>query len=551
MIAVPGVAQISELMRDARISAGAFPRMAQRDSRFRPPPSPQASYSLDYSIRNQGMLENIWAIANQLIVDAPLVRTGLDTRVALSRIMDCNPEPRTLDADLNRELKEAWSSHANNPVNCDVEAKRTFAELSACAFWLHGAHGDCSAPILPNSAIKVCEAWRMRSPNTNTSDPRWGFLGVVKDSDGKAVKYWLTKELRDPYDVVKINDVEAYDAFDKKGNQIFLHPLPLGRSSSRGLSLLAPVADLLYMQMDGQFSQIVRENIACCAMFAEEMSKEGWGILKTMVKDDPKALQQWFDAVRKTWKAGPGAIRKLPPETKLVAVNAQVSPANWQAINDFMTMALAVNLDCPALAITLNAKDANFSQFRNVVHQSKMRFEVVRQWWIPQWHKPVYEHVVRRLAAQKSEFGSRLRAYINKFGMESLLQVEWSWPEYEYIEPVKDVTAKAMERSEGMITDQQWCSTHHAQDFQQWFGNLVDGRVGAVTKYLEAKSKLLKLPCVVADKRLQEEVYSMGMSVLAPIPMPKNSQPELASTVEPTAPATADSQNAAGTGGAS
>ena len=80
-----------------------------------------------------------------------------------------------------------------------------------------------------------------------------------------------------------------------------------------------------------------------------------------------------------------------------------MSPANWLALNEFMTMSPAVNLDCPALAITLNAKDANFSQpVTSCISQSRSG---AAGWWVPQWHKPVYEHVIRRLAAADTPFG--------------------------------------------------------------------------------------------------------------------------------------------------
>jgi capsid protein len=528
---VAGLAQISELMSEQRSQNGALMRMSQRDSRFRPPPESSARYSMDQAIRSQGALENMWALANTLVVDAPLVRTALDTRVALSRIMDTDPEPRSEDADLNSEIKAAWLEHTNDPAKIDVYGKRTFNELSASALWCHTAHGDVCAPITDETSIKVCEAWRMRSPSRGR-DPKWGFLGVVRDSDGQAIRYYLTKEQTDPLAYLQIDDVEPYQARDKKGNQIFLHPLPPGRQGTRGISALAPVADLLFMQMDAQFCQLVREQLSCCTTFVEEIEIESWRDVAKMLERNPDALKNAFDAARKKWTPQPGAYRRMFPGAKLKTINTAVSPANWASLNEWMTMALAVNLDCPALAITLNAKDANFSQFRNVIHQSKMRFEVLRQWWVPQWHKPVYEHFVRRKAAENTPLGKRLRDYIRKYGEASLLKCEWSWPEYEYIEPVKDITAKALERSSGMITDQQWCSAHHAQDFLVWYGQLVDGRVAAVKKYLEAKSELLKHPAC-ADPLLKKEVYALGMAELGPIPMPPKGQPELMSTYEP------------------
>ncbi len=542
---VYGLPQISNLVSefsDARVMSGAAPRMSQRDSRFRPPPAFQAGYSMDLAINCQGALQNMWALANTLIVDHHLVRTALDTRIAMSRVMDTSPEPQTKDPELNRELKAAWDSYAMDPNKCDVMRKRTFPELSACALWLHSAHGDVSAPITESSAIKVCEAWRMRSP-TRGRDPRWGFMGVVRNPDGQAMSYWLTKEQIDPLDHVKVDDVEEYPAFNENGHSIFLHPMSLGRQATRGISMLTPVADLLYMQMDAQFCQVVREQLSCCTMFATETSVEGYGAIQQMLASDPKALNDIFDVVRKEWKAKPGSHHVGLPGQTLKAINSSVSPANWLALNEFMTMSLAVNLDCPALAITLNAKDANFSQFRNVVHQSKMRFEVLRGWWVPQWHKPVYEHVIRRLAAADTPFGARLRAYVTANGVESLLKCEWSWPEYEYIEPVKDITADSMERALGHITDGQWASRHHAMSWEEFYRQLGDGRFSALSYYFKLKTALLNLPEVKADPRLTEEVYAMGLSQIGPIPMPPKAQPEITSTAESPVTETATSQN--------
>lgn len=546
-MSVSGLAQIQNIVSefaDARVMSGAGPRMSQRDSRFRPPPSMQAGYSMDLAIHSQGQMQNMWALANTLIVDHHLVRTAIDTRIAMSRIMDTSPEPQTNDPDLNRDLKALWDDYANDPSKCDVMRKRTFPELSACAAWLHAAHGDVCAPITESSAIKVCEAWRMRSP-TRGRDPKYGFLGVVRNPDGQATGYWLTKEQIDPLDHVLVDDVEHYDAFNEKGNSIFLHPMGLGRTAARGISMLTPVGDLLYMQMDAQFCQVVREQLSCCTMFAEETSMEGYAFVKEMLQNDPNALKSLFDDARKTWKAQPGGYHKLWPGKSLKTVNAAVSPANWLALNEFMTMSLAVNLDCPALAITLNAKDANFSQFRNVVHQSKMRFEVFRGWWVPQWNKPVYEHLLRRHAQYDSGLGKRMRAYVRLHGSASLLKCEWSWPEYEYIEPVKDITADSMERALGHITDGQWATRHHAMSWEQFYGQLIGGRMTALKAYFKAKAELLKLPEVVADPLLTKEVYAMGLSEIGPIPMPPKGQPEIMSTYEPPVVEQAPSQGAA------
>ena len=531
MLAVPGMREVSDAVREVRLQSGG-PRITEAHSRFRPRPSLQAGQSLDYMVRDQSQLETMWSIINQLIVDHPLVDTALKQRVAMSRIMDCNPQPRTLDPVINTALKKVFEDYAADPLACDVYRKRTFPEMSACALYLHSAHGDVCAPITEAGAIKVCEAWRMRSPNTNTRDRKWGFHGMVKNPDGQVMKYWLTKEQIDPLDPVRTQDVEPLDAYDDNGNPIFLHPMGIGRAATRGISCLAPVGDLLYMQMDLCFTQVLREQMACCTMYAEETTPEGWGILKEMVTSDPNALKDMFNVVGKTWKAAPGSRERLLPGSTLKAINAGINVANFNAINEFMILCLAVNLDCPALAITLDATKANFSQFRNVIHQSKMRFEALRSWWVPQWHKPVYEHLIRRKAAEKTPLGVQLRAYVAIHGIASLLKCDWSWPEYEYIEPVKDATADAMRRAEGLVTDEQWSSQHHAMAWIEFAQQLVTGRGQAIELYLTEKARLLSLP-VCSDERLRNEVYSLPMSVLLPIPVAKKTQPELMSTMEP------------------
>lgn len=554
MVAVTDHGRISALMRTAReehrMDAGL--RMGANESRFRPPPALSSATSLDYQIRDQSQLQRCWATANQLIVDAPLVRTALEQRVAMSRIMDWNPKPGTSSAKLNTLLKAHWHDHANDPKKCDVYAKQTFAELSASALLLHAAHGDVVAPITEHSAIKVCEAWRMRSPRytaggNRTDAKKWGHLGVVKTAEGQAIGYWLTREQLGPLDMLTTEDVELYDALDEYGNSIFLHPMAPGRPSTRGISMLAPVADLLYMQMDLLFTKLVQEQVASCVMFARETSVEGYDEIKKMFEADPTAkdqLAKWFDKERKTFKASPGAMMDLFPGQTLHAVSTNISPQNFVALNEFMILCLAVNLDCPALAITLDATKANFSQFRNVVHQSRMRFECLHQWWTPQWHKPVYEHVLRRVATEAMRPGAKLdtelkreiKQYFDEGGtIAGFLACEWSYPEYEYIEPVKDITAEVLARAEGSDTDEEWCSQKKGRSWTEFAPEMVSGRRFGIRLAIAAKYEMVaelesQFP---GNEAVIKEAEGIPWSVFLPIPIPKAYQPILDNQPDP------------------
>lgn len=545
------VASLSQQMSQDRVAYAATsgPRMAQTNSRFIPAPSYASTTSLDYMIRNQSDLQNMWARANQLMVDAPLVRTAVEQRMAMSRIMDWNPKPDTGNADLNVLMKTHWDSYANDPKKCDVYRKQTFAEMTASAMMLHAIHGDVVAPITESSAIKVCEAWRMRSPQRTVSGNRtdaakYGHLGVCKDADGQALSYWLTKEPVDPLLTLRTDEVESYPALDENGNSIFLHPMAPGRPSTRGISLLAPVSDLLYMQMDLLFTKLVQEQVASCVMFSKEITVEGFQVLQEFCKSDPVKLAELFKQNREDWKPSAGGVHTGVPGEKVVSVTPNITPQNFIALNEFMILCLAVNLDCPALAITLDATKANFSQFRNVTHQSRMRFECLHQWWTPQWHKPVYEHVMRRVAQEaiqwrvKTPLHDAIRAFFKSGGtVEKFLCCTWTCPEYEYIEPVKDITAEALARAEGSDTDEEWATQKKGKSWDEFSTEFVGGRKLGILKALHAMAEVLADSIVTSNPAVLRAAEAIPWTVYLSIPLPKSFTPVPPAPPEPAAPA--------------
>lgn len=523
--------------REARLSGGF--EMGQRTTRWRQAPGSSSYRSIDSQIK-QSEFETSWAVANELLLKHPYVKVAVDTFVSLSQIQTIMPEPDTDDPEVNRICGEWFRGWANDPQRCDVRGEMTFPMLTGQAVRLMKPHGDCGCSITPESQLGLVEAWRMRSPSRGR-DPKWGVCGVVRDENGlEPVAYWVTKHPRMPDDEIKVDDVERYAARDEQGERIFLHPKNMGRIGSRGVSCLAPIADQLAMWQDGVYTQVVREQVGACLAFVEETSLDAWDEFKTALKIDNNNIKDVFDTDLRSWKASAAAyLRPLPGKTVKTLV-PNINPANFQFIDKLILSALAVCVGCPELAIRLDAEKANFSQFRNVILQTKMLMRIFYDNFLPQWHVPIYRHVTLNLAASDTPEGKVIRDYLKeKSGgdqltakaREALLKVVFPEPTWEYIDPTKDSQADVTKLSRRLVVPRSWVRTTHGISLADYLRTHQDDTVAIYISAGEAKQKVVKH--FAGDQDLSREFKAMPIKAFMGLPLLDDSEPQMPAEIDP------------------
>jgi hypothetical protein len=325
-----------------------------------------------------------------------------------------------------------------------------------------------------------------------------------------------------------VDEVEEYAARNENGELVVLHPTAPGRPASRTVSRLTPVAELLGMAGDSVFSEVCRQQITACQTFVSEMELENYDELKKLGLLSEAELKRYFDLDARTWQIAPNAIYNALPGVKLRQMNGSVNPANFLALWKLIAVCLAVNLDCPLLAVELEAGQANFSQCRIAMDQTDNRMDVVRNWWITGWHIPIYRHVMRRVLLRKDAIGDAARAYvkkkgggaITKNGINALLKVDWSYPERPYTEPVKEATGHAIEISEGLTTLTAWTRKRHATSWARYSHQHRVDRVIGLTEAFEGKLELLKR--FANDPDILPEIKKLHWSEIVPISRPKS-----------------------------
>lgn len=532
MSGVDNLVDLRDSIREARLSASAF-RMGASNSRWRPSPSSVSFYGQDIQI-SEGSLQTSYAVAAELLLTHPQVETALRAAIAISKVGQLMPEPDTDDPELNALLsEEGWKTYAEDPVQCDVEAKYNYYQLSEQALYLTMGFGDSPTPIDRQTRLMVCEPWRLRSPS-RSSNPKYGTFGVQRDSEGhEVIGYWLTKEPKSPWDMVKVNEVEDFPARDDNRELIFLLPMRPGRKSSRALSWLAPVADLLGMGSDTLYSEVIRQQVSGSTAYVAEISVEDYEALKETKLLDEAVLEKLFDFDARTYKVSPAAFFAAMPGQKLKQLTSNINPTNLVAIWKIISNCLANCLGIPRIAVEIDAESTNFSSWRNVMAMTKDRRAVLHEWWITQWSLPIYRHRIRNVAASQTPLGEKCRAYlqakssgkkITKAALESLLKVNWSYPGDEYIEPVKEATGHAIQRAEGLTTDRKWCRTQHAMAWPKFVDELVTDKQIALTRAFMAQIEMLvQFGATLAEAKshILTQVKALHYTELCPLPRPK------------------------------
>ncbi len=440
--------------------------------------------SADYHIRNQRWFLTMVELARHFERNEPLIRQAVRRLVCNVNVGGMQLDPDTGDPEVDEHLRSRWQEWSSQPSVCHAAGKLTFEQMADLGLARVVIDGDFFALPLRDGTLQTLEAHRCRTPDRARRDR--GVCGVILDNRARPVAYTFTREPVDPNEQVRVADVRRVPAVDADGNRLVFHVYnPERFSQTRGITALAPVTTVLGMRDDLDFAMLVKAQVSACVAFFRERE------LGSMASSDGSELGEQTSS---TWADGtgftqtslhPGMILQGEPGEKLSGFSPSIpSEPYFEHVRLLLTY-LAVNLDLPLIVLLLDAREANFSSYRNVIDQARATYGKIQSWFASQFHAEVYRWKVRQWLLNDPE----LQAFARTKSVADLMRHRWNPVGWPYIQPVHDATANLLELANGMTSPRRFAAKR-GTDWVVLAREIVEDRAFAIRLAAEAARQL-------------------------------------------------------------
>lgn len=349
-----------------------------------------------------------------------------------------------LDRDNNTLVEKAWKKWGKRG-NCDVTRKLSFLDLLKIALEttardgeifirkIHGFNNDFGFALQLLEADLVDDNLNQFLPNGNTIR-----LGIEFDVWGAPVAYWFLT--RHPGDYLYGAIAGTTHVRVLASEIIHLHAPEFIRQS-RGypwghaaMSRLRKIDRYEEAEITAAYGGAAKMGFYEVDPNAEPDDPEFEGDEET---DDEELLSE-FD---------PFTIEKLPAGYKFKAWDPQHPAGNYDPFMGRMLRAVASGFMMAYHSLANDRSDANYGSQRGGTLEDRDIFKLLQQWLIDWVCDDVYQEWV--------PYGF-ISGNINlsPFEMPRFRDAaEWKPRAFDWIDPLKDVTAKEKERNNGWITD--------------------------------------------------------------------------------------------------
>lgn len=366
-------------------------------------------------------------------------------------------------ADLNKELALKFGWWAEDPRECDWEAKHTFPTLSHVAFQSMLLSGDC--PVLfplkqrPQTLfdlrIRVLEADRVMNPPLWTMQRGQNiFSGVELNDDGELTAYHVSQyhplAARQFFAQTvshKTFRVEPYGAQSGRRNMVLMMR-PERPEQRRGVPILSVCLELLKQQ--GRYVDATVVGAVIQSYFTAFITSEfpDPTIFDSLLTEEQK--KEITDLSPYNVQMGPGIVNFMRPGHSVNFSNPTQPQATFGeftiAVAKFIGAALGIPYE-----VLLKQYNSSYSASRAALLDFWKRVRKYRALVVDQFCQPIYEEWLTdaiglgRIELFKGNFDD---PYIKR----AMLRCIWTGASSGSIDPVKEVTAADLKVKAGFST---------------------------------------------------------------------------------------------------
>lgn len=455
----------------------------------------------DYHIQNQTDFLRMVAFVRMMERNDPIIASARRRLRDNVNVGQMTPNPDTGSEVLNEHLKGAWQEYSADADKFDVMGRFNFEAAADISYVRTIFDGDLfCVPEGDTGTLLHLEAHRCQTPTFSKIDR--GVCGVQTDKKGRVQTYYLTKYSTGYGRSVRVQDVEPISARNSDGWRNVFHCYQPDRFSlNRGITSLCPVGTAAARRDDLEFAQILQAQIASCVTLVEEMQDSAfvkWAAANEFLPDQPLpdtfATKDDAGFELRTAALHPGRVLQSRPGYRLTVKDGPNIGGGMFALNDLLIEYMGMCLDLPSIVLRLDANNANFSQFRNVLDQARATYGKHQRWFSAQYHRPIYANWIRCIAASDK----MIRDFVAKENVLTLqksrvLRHEWNSVGWKYPHPVDDATGDLILLSSSMQSLEQYSRQRYGFGAEELIKRVVDGNKKAIIAALKAAEEVFML----------------------------------------------------------
>jgi lambda family phage portal protein len=374
-----------------------------------------------------GDIETLRDRARDVLRNNPFAEKGVDEIVSYA--VSTGMTPLTKNEDWNA----LWSSWTEV---CDADGRDDFSGLQALIARTMIESGECLVRLRTRRSedglpvplqLQVLEPDHIDS-RKNEKLNNGGIIvnGIEFDALGRRAAYWLFRE-HPGAQYIRLADSRISQRVDANDVlHIFKRVRP---GQSRGVSWLANVLLKLKYLQDYDDAELLRKKLEACFGIFVRNSGELGNIAPSITESDGRRIEQ----------VNPAMIHYLNPGEDITFANPSQNDG-YDAYTVNQLRAVAVGLGVPYELLTGDLTKTNYSSYRGGMMPFRARCENIR--WrllMPQLLMPV-----ARRFNQLADI-----VYPGKYNS---VKIKWTAPRYEYVDPIKDITAESMAVRAGFMS---------------------------------------------------------------------------------------------------
>ncbi len=424
----------------SRLTSDWFPINTSADAEIR------TSLRVLRSRSRQVVRDSEWGQNAQRLVKDNVVGTGIAFQ---AQVMKRN---KKLDDEKNTAIEEEFAEWCKAEC-CDVSGKLEFAELCRILMAEIMESGEVLVRKVKGKpfgrwsrvpmALEVIEADQLVDEwNGRTEEGREVRMGVEVDEWQRPVAYWLYPRHPGDYQFVP-GVIQTNRLMRVPANEIIHLYVPERAKQTRGVPWLHAGLKRLHNMEGLEEAEIVKARSQACVM----------GLIETPEVTDPNnppnGGASTTDIVngQRVMDMQPAQIRELAPGEKFVGFNPSSPNPQFDPFLRFMLRAVAAAIGCSYEALSRDYSQSNYSSSRLALLAERDVWKSLQTWFVNHFLQLVYadwlEMAVLSGVLSFPDYETNTRRY---------LAVRWKTRGWDWIDPLKEVTAARMAVRAGFTT---------------------------------------------------------------------------------------------------
>jgi len=403
------------------------------------------SYNRSADLELYSDADTIRARARDLVRNNAYARGIIRAKVRNIVGAGIKPQSRVKDSDgeqnetFNELIEEVWDRFQRK---VDITGRQSFYEMQQTIISEVAEAGEILVQFVEVNdparqipfALELIDIDRLSNDELQINQATGNEIrrGVEIDANGKTVAYWLY-----PYHP---NDIHTTHVMaERRPAENFIHLFRPNRvGQTRGVSDFAPIVMWLKNLDKYMDNELKSSTVASCFSVAIKTIGAGsdGGIMGPSTDDGTDENSNPFEYLE------PALVARLFPGEEIQTIDPGRHQSEAIAWLTLMQRAMGVGTGLSYERLTRDYSQTNYSSNRASDLEDRREFRMEQQWLIDHFCIPVWERFVSLAVANELEGMPESFEFIANF--HKWTAHEWQPPGWEWVDPLKEVTATVM-----------------------------------------------------------------------------------------------------------